>query len=66
MNRSGFTGDGLQARSLAAAAKPQATPAEAREYPHRTQFDSQLLAESYDPLIVANHGRQMQESRRPH
>ncbi len=51
----------LQGVSLAAAAKPQAAPAQAREYPHRTQFDAQLLAESYDPMLAANHGRQMRE-----
>src|SRR5581483_4614406 len=56
-SRRGF----LQGVSLAAAARPQAAVAQGAAYRHRTQFDAQLLAESSDPLVAANHGRQMRE-----
>src|ERR1019366_6696023 len=49
----------IQSAALAAAARPQTARPAAQEHPHRTQFDAQLLAESFDPLIAANHGRQM-------
>jgi hypothetical protein len=51
----------LQSTTLAAAlAGPQAGTSAAAEQRHRTQFDAQLLAESFDPLIAVNHGRQVQ------
>ena len=64
MNRNGFTRRGfLQGTTLAAAAaSPQSGTPQRRGYTHRTQFDAQLLAESYDPLLVANHGRHLRIS----
>ena len=41
----------------ASAEQPQRASAGAPAYLHRTQFDAQLLAESYDPMLVTNHGR---------
>ncbi len=54
VSRRGF----LQGAALAAGT-PQSAKSATQDHLHRTQFDAQLLAESYDPLVAANHGRQM-------